>query len=163
MRAAFGQQIIVEARPGAGGNLAMEAAAKARRRLLDGLRRAYGGDQRRALQEARLRPAEGPGAALARRLGSYVVYASGSAAGEHRRRAHRFAKARPGKLNYASVGVGSDDLATVLFTLAAGFEMSHVPYKGIQQAAPELVSGDVHLTFNALVRWRNSSRAAGSR
>jgi tripartite-type tricarboxylate transporter receptor subunit TctC len=47
------------------------------------------------------------------------------------------------------VGSGTH-LATVLFTLAAGVEMSHVPYKGIQQAAPELVSGDVHLTFNAL-------------
>jgi tripartite-type tricarboxylate transporter receptor subunit TctC len=38
----------------------------------------------------------------------------------------------------------------VLFTLAAGVELTHIPYKGIQQAAPELVSGDVHLTFNAL-------------
>src|SRR6185295_14747030 len=62
-----------------------------------------------------------------------------------------YARARPRTLNYASVGVGSGThLAAVLFTTAAGLEMSHVPYKGIQQAAPELVSGEVHLTFNAL-------------
>ena len=41
-------------------------------------------------------------------------------------------------------------LAAVLFTLAAGVQMTHVPYKGIQQVAPDLVAGSVHLTFNAL-------------
>ena len=51
----------------------------------------------------------------------------------------------------ATVGVGSGThLAAVLFTLAAGVQMTHVPYKGIQQVAPDLVSGSVHLTFNAL-------------
>jgi tripartite-type tricarboxylate transporter receptor subunit TctC len=61
-----------------------------------------------------------------------------------------YAKAKPGELNYASVGVGSGThLAAVLFTLAAGVQMTHVPYKGIQQVAPDLVSGAVHLTFNA--------------
>jgi tripartite-type tricarboxylate transporter receptor subunit TctC len=38
----------------------------------------------------------------------------------------------------------------VLFTLAAGIDMVHVPYRGIAQAAPDLVSGQVHMTFNAL-------------
>ena len=62
-----------------------------------------------------------------------------------------FAKQKPGELNYASVGVGSGThLAAVLFTLAAGVQMTHVPYKGIQQVAPDLVAGSVHLTFNAL-------------
>jgi tripartite-type tricarboxylate transporter receptor subunit TctC len=39
--------------------------------------------------------------------------------------------------------------ATLLFALAAGIDMTHVPYKGIQPAAPDLVSGDVQLVFNA--------------
>ena len=61
-----------------------------------------------------------------------------------------YAKAKPSELNYASVGVGSGThLAAVLFTLAAGVQMTHVPYKGIQQIAPDLVCGGVHLTFNA--------------
>jgi len=61
-----------------------------------------------------------------------------------------YAKSKPGELNYASVGVGSGThLAAVLFTLAAGVQMTHVPYKGIQQIAPDMVAGSVHLTFNA--------------
>jgi tripartite-type tricarboxylate transporter receptor subunit TctC len=84
-------------------------------------------------------------------LGSYVVYVSGTLPVNTAAELIAYARARPGKMNYASVGVGSGThLAAVLFTLAAGLEMAHVPYKGIQQAAPELVSGEVHLTFNAL-------------
>lgn len=37
----------------------------------------------------------------------------------------------------------------MLFALAAGIEMTHVPYKGIQAIAPDLVSGQVHMVFNA--------------
>jgi tripartite-type tricarboxylate transporter receptor subunit TctC len=152
MRASFGQPIIVEPRPGAGGNLAMEAVAKG---SADGYSMVFG------------TPAVVINGALYKKLtydplkelvpvslaawGPYIVYASGALPVNTIAELIAFAKSRPGKLNYASVGVGSGThLATVLFTLAAGVEMSHVPYKGIQQAAPELVSGDVHLTFNAL-------------
>ena len=78
------------------------------------------------------------------------MYASGTLPVNNPAELIAYLKARPGKLNYASVGVGSGThLAAVLFTLAAGVEMTHVPYKGIQQIAPDLVSGEVHLTFNA--------------
>ncbi len=83
--------------------------------------------------------------------GPYVVYASGMLPVSTMSELITYARARPKQLNYASVGVGSGThLAAVLFTLAAGLEMTHVPYKGIQQAAPDLVAGDVHVTFNAL-------------
>jgi tripartite-type tricarboxylate transporter receptor subunit TctC len=83
--------------------------------------------------------------------GPYIFYASGTLPVNTVGELISYLKSRPGKLNYASVGVGSGThLTAVLFTLAAGVEMTHIPYKGIQQAAPELVSGDVHLTFNAL-------------
>ena len=151
MRASFPQPIIVEPRPGAGGNLAMEAVAKG---PADGYSMVFG------------TPAVAINGTLYKKLtydplkelvpislaawGPYIVYASGALPVNTIAELIAYAKARPGKLNYASVGVGSGThLATVLFTLAAGVEMSHVPYTGIQQAAPELVSGDVHLTFNA--------------
>jgi tripartite-type tricarboxylate transporter receptor subunit TctC len=151
MRASFGQPVIVEPRPGAGGNLAMEAVAKG---PADGYTLVFG------------TPAVAINGALYKKLaydplkelvpvslaawGPYIVYASGALPANNIAELVAYAKARPGKLNYASVGVGSGThLTAVLFTLAAGVEMSHVPYKGIQQAAPELVSGDVHLTFNA--------------
>jgi tripartite-type tricarboxylate transporter receptor subunit TctC len=53
-------------------------------------------------------------------------------------------------MNYASVGAGTaGHLAAVLFASAAGLEMTHVPYRSIQLAIPDLVSGDVQLVFNA--------------
>ena len=151
MRAGFPQPIIVEARPGAGGNLAMEATAKA---PPDGYTLVFG------------TPAVAINGALYRKLsydpvkdlvplslaawGPYIVYVSGISPVNNVAELIAYAKARPGKLNYASVGVGSGThLAAVLFTLAAGVEMTHVPYKGIQQVAPDLVSGEVQLTFNA--------------
>ena len=152
MRPSFGQQIIVEARPGAGGNLAMEATAKA---APDGYTLVLGtpavainGALYRKLSYDPLKELA-PLSMVA--LGSYVVYTSGTLPVNNAAELIAYARTRPGKLNYASVGVGSGThLAAVMFTLAAGLEMSHIPYKGIQQAAPELVSGDVHLTFNAL-------------
>lgn len=152
MQPSFGQQIIVEPRPGAGGNLAMEAAAKA---APDGYTLVLGtpavainGALYRKLSYDPLKDLT-PLSMVA--LGSYVVYASGTLPVNTAAEFIAYARARPRELNYASVGVGSGThLAAVLFTTAAGLEMSHVPYKGIQQAAPELVSGDVHLTFNAL-------------
>src|SRR5438477_1712004 len=54
------------------------------------------------------------------------------------------------KMNSASVGVGTaGHLAAVLFGAAAGLELTHVPYRSIQLAIPDLVSGDVQLVFNA--------------
>ncbi len=151
MRGPFGQPIVVEPRPGAGGNLAMEAAAKA---PPDGYTLVFG------------TPAVAINGALYKKLsydplkdlvplslaawGPYIVYASGSLPVGTTAELIAYLKARPGQLNFASVGVGSGThLAAVLFTLAAGVDMTHVPYKGIQQVAPDLVSGDVHLTFNA--------------
>lgn len=151
MRASFAQPIIVEPRPGAGGNLAMEAVAKA---PPDGYTLVFG------------TPAVAINGTLYKKLsydplkdlvpvslaawGPYIVYVSGTLPVSSIGELISYARSKPGALNYASVGVGSGThLAAVLFTLAAGIEMSHIPYKGIQQAAPELVSGDVHLTFNA--------------
>jgi len=54
------------------------------------------------------------------------------------------------KMNYASVGPGTaGHLAAVLFGAAAGLELTHVPYRSIQMAIPDLVQGDVQFVFNA--------------
>ena len=94
-------------------------------------------------------------------LGAVHRYGSGTLPVNNVAELIAYAKARPGKMNYASVGVGSGThLAAVLFTLAAGAEMTHVPYKGIQQIAPDLVSGEVQLTFKRFTaRSRSSCRA----
>jgi len=60
-----------------------------------------------------------------------------------------YAKANPGKLNYASYGVGSQPhLAMEMLKHKAGIEIVHVPYKGIPQAVPAALAGEVQLTFS---------------
>ena len=60
-----------------------------------------------------------------------------------------FAKANPGKLNYASYGVGSQPhLAMEILKSQAGVDIVHVPYKGIPQALPAAIAGEVQLTFS---------------
>jgi tripartite-type tricarboxylate transporter receptor subunit TctC len=57
-----------------------------------------------------------------------------------------YAKANPGKLNYASVGAGSvPHLGGVLLNKAAGIDLTHIPYKGAGPATADLVAGQVEL------------------
>ncbi len=59
-----------------------------------------------------------------------------------------FAKANPGKLNYASSGIGSvNHMAGELFKVMTGVEMTHVPYKGTVPAVTDLISGQVQVMF----------------
>ncbi len=62
----------------------------------------------------------------------------------------KFAKANPGKLSFASSGVGSiQHIAGEAFKLAAGVDLLHVPFKGTGEALAALISGDVDLTFSS--------------
>src|SRR5207248_28411 len=59
-----------------------------------------------------------------------------------------YGKANPGKLNYASVGVGSPaHIAGELFKLKTGVDMVHVPYKGGGPAVSDTIGGQVQLAF----------------
>jgi tripartite-type tricarboxylate transporter receptor subunit TctC len=61
------------------------------------------------------------------------------------------AKAKPGALNFVSAGNGSGShLAGELFKLSAGVDMTHVPYKGTAQAITDLMGGRVQMMFTPL-------------
>lgn len=61
------------------------------------------------------------------------------------------ARARPGKLNYASPGNGTGSHLTMeLFKTAAGLDISHVPYKGSAPAITDLLAGQVQLMFEPI-------------
>lgn len=61
------------------------------------------------------------------------------------------AKARPGDIHYASVGIGTvQHLAGELFNLRAGIKMVHVPFKGGGPSAQNLVAGHVQLSFDVI-------------
>jgi tripartite-type tricarboxylate transporter receptor subunit TctC len=60
----------------------------------------------------------------------------------------RIAKAKPGTINYASYGSGSQPhLSGEMLKHRAGIDLVHVPYKGISLAVPAVMAGEVQLTF----------------
>jgi tripartite-type tricarboxylate transporter receptor subunit TctC len=62
-----------------------------------------------------------------------------------------YAKKNPGKLNYASSGNGTIvQLTTELFKSQAGVFVTHIPYKGTALAIPDLISGKIDVLFDAL-------------
>ena len=62
-----------------------------------------------------------------------------------------YAKAHPGKLNYATSGNGTIvHLNTAAFSAQAGVEMTHIPYKGTALAIPDLIAGQTHVLFDSL-------------
>lgn len=63
-----------------------------------------------------------------------------------------YVKLRPGRLNFASGGVGTGNhFSAELFRLSAGLDMVHVPYKGTGQALNDVVSGQVQMMFMNLL------------
>src|SRR5580700_6092471 len=62
-----------------------------------------------------------------------------------------YAKANPGKINFASGGVGSSQhVAGELFDLMTGATMVHVPYRGAALAVNDLLAGQVQVTFSPI-------------
>jgi tripartite-type tricarboxylate transporter receptor subunit TctC len=62
-----------------------------------------------------------------------------------------YAKANPGKLNFASSGnAAAPHLAGESFKLATGIDMQHVPYKGSSPALTDLIGGQVQLMFDSM-------------
>jgi hypothetical protein len=62
-----------------------------------------------------------------------------------------YAKANPGKVNYASAGVGTGaHLCGELFKMMAGVDMVHVPYRGAAPMISDLIAGQVQVSFDFL-------------
>lgn len=62
-----------------------------------------------------------------------------------------YGKANPGKLNYASAGVGTTPhLAGELLRMRTGIEATHVPYRGIAGSFPDLMTGKVQFSFSSI-------------
>ena len=58
------------------------------------------------------------------------------------------ARQHPGKLNYSSAGTGGNNhFAASLFASAAGISLTHIPYKGVAEAAISVMSGEVEMLF----------------
>jgi tripartite-type tricarboxylate transporter receptor subunit TctC len=147
----MGQPFVVENRPGAGGNIAMEAVVRAppdgHVLLLIGPALVINPALYRNLA---FDPLKDLVMVSPIAIAPFALFASGTLPVANVGELITLARSRPGKMNYASVGAGTaGHLAAVLFTATAGLEMQHVPYRSIQLAIPDLVQGDVQLVFNA--------------
>jgi tripartite-type tricarboxylate transporter receptor subunit TctC len=62
-----------------------------------------------------------------------------------------YGKANPGKLNFASAGIGTTPhLAGELFKLRTGVDATHIPYKGIGASYTDMMSGKVQMAFSSI-------------
>jgi tripartite-type tricarboxylate transporter receptor subunit TctC len=150
----LGQPIVIDNKPGAGGSLGAEIAARAQP---DGYTLFLGGVGSHALNPVvnptlRYDPVKdfAPVAWLA--SAPMVLAVHPSLPAHDVRELIDYAKKNPGQLNFASNGNGSSSqLAAVIFEKMAGIEMVHVPYKGLAPALQDLISGTVQVMFSSSV------------
>lgn len=149
----FGRPVVIDNRPGAGGNLAAEMAAKAP------------ADGYTILIASSSHPIQGllkknlpydPHKDFAG-IAQLVVYRSllvvaPNFSGTSVKSVIGLARSKPGQLNFISSGNGTGShLAGELFKVAAQVEMTHVAYKGGAQALVDLIAGRVEMMFSPLV------------
>jgi len=145
----LGQQVIIDNRPGAGGNIGAEATVRAAPDGYTVVMAATSLASNPALQ--RKMPFD-PLKDLVPVSGCcevpIIVVVHPSLPMKDIKEFVAYAKAYPGKLTYASSGIGtSSHLAAELFRVQTGIDMLHAPYKTDALAMPDLLSGQVPVMF----------------
>jgi tripartite-type tricarboxylate transporter receptor subunit TctC len=162
LSAALGKQVFVENKPGAGGTIGADAVAKSapdgHTLLVTATPHVISAHLYRTLPYDTLKDfvpvalfASGPYALVVnpRQLPVASV-----------RELIAAAKARPGKIDYASSGNGSaQHLVSALFNTLAGIELNHVPYKGSGPAMQDLLGGQVPVSFAGIPNVISSVKA----
>src|ERR671935_534858 len=146
------ESFVVENRPGANGNIALEATAKA---PADGYTLLVGNVSTNAINEniyadqLTIRPTRDLVGITKLVEIPHIVVANANFPANNIAELIALAKKAPGKINFASVGLGSyPHLDMERLMKAAGIELTHVPYKGgAGQAIPAMIAGEVQVAF----------------
>jgi tripartite-type tricarboxylate transporter receptor subunit TctC len=165
LTAKLGQQVVVENKPGATGNIATEYVINAPPDgytiLVTSTANAINMTFYHKLSFNFLRDAE-PVAGLASI--SYLMLINPGVPAKTIPEFIAYAKANPGKINFASGGVGSSNqLAGELFKVMTGTELVHVPYRGNNAAYTDLISGNIQLIFADVASGRQHAQSGALR
>jgi tripartite-type tricarboxylate transporter receptor subunit TctC len=145
----LGQQVVVDNKPGAGGNIGAELVAKS---PPDGYTLFMGTSGPLSINTSLYRdlaydPVRDFAPIILAASAPFVVVVHPSLPAADVKQLIALAKAKPGALNYGAVTGNAAHLATELFKSMAGIDMVFVPYKGAAPANTDLVAGQIQLSF----------------
>ena len=143
----LGQQVIVDNRGGGNGNVGTAIVARAKPDGYTLLMQysAFHAANPALIKDLNWKPEDFVGVAMGA-VAPHVIVIAKKVPADDLKSFIAYAKANPGKLNYASVGQGSvPHLGGVMLNKAAGIDLTHIPYKGSGPATADLVAGQVEL------------------
>ncbi len=151
---AWGEQVVTDNRPGAGGTIGTEIAARS---PADGYTILMGSITTHAVNPALYKklnfdPVKDFTPVVLAVSSPQLLVVHPSVPAKNATEFIALAKSKPGQINYASAGAGtSPHLTFELFKSAAGIDVVHIPYKGTGPAITELVGGQVQAMITGVV------------
>lgn len=157
----LGQQVVVEAKPGAGGNLASEVVSRANPDGYSLILLTGGHAVSAALYKAlRFNPVDDFAFVSLAATFPFVIATAAESPIKSLADLVAAAKREPGKLTFSSVGFGSTQhLTGELLAVTAGIKLTHVPYRGGMQPLTDLMSGRIDLMVDSITVTGSAVRA----
>ncbi len=161
----WGQSVVIENRPGAGGAIGSDLVAKA---PADGYALLMATSSTHSINPTLTKTPYDPIRDFAAIIHvadvPNVLVVSPALPAKNIRELVALARSRPGQLNFASSGNGTIvHLNAELFKMIAGVDMQHIPYKGTALATPDLASGQISMMFDSLASVMPNIRSGRAR